>query len=402
MQPITRSQHAPDRIGIYRIPHAIAGYVLHVVLRRNGIVFTKRFWEHRCGDHVQALQMAQAWRDRVIAQHPAMTLAQFCSIVRSNNTSGIPGVARREKGYRTKEGIDVRNAYWVACVPRSGGTVSVRHFSIAKLGEDDARRLAIEAREQGLAELESVVFRQQMQPMQVSSRAHMDALEALLNEPAERRALRDQQRAQRDQARTVRRQRAAEAQRVAIAQRDADLLAASNRSGEPYIGRYITKSMTGNWRVSIERGGVKYRKTFSDSVYGTADDALSAAKAWRDRVFLDNPTLPTGEVAARINTVNTSGVAGVFLSRPSGKTKYSSWVARSPKNKGVSTRSKRYSIEKYGNNGAFALAVEARAAFLLELGDEPFLSHRAARQLQKILSSTDGREPSYFEAINDR
>ncbi|NHZ83626.1 hypothetical protein F2P44_30810 [Massilia sp. CCM 8695] len=395
MRPATKLRHAhtPDRIGIYRIPHATAGHVLHVVLRRNRKIFTKRFWEHRCGGEAAALQMAQAWRDTIVAKHAPISLAQFCSILRRNNTSGIAGVARREKRYSTRLGEDVTNEYWIARIPRCDGTTFSRSFPVALLGEVEAKSLAIAAREQGLAELDGALFRAQMQPVLVSSRAHMVALEAMLNQPAERRALRAQERALGERERQARREVAAETLRAADARRLAYLAAPSNRTGVPYIGRYQTKGGTGNWRVSIERAGRKYRKTFSDSVFGGADSALAAAETWRDTIFRDIPTPRIAEVVSRINITNTSGTAGVFYSHPSGKTKNGSWVARSPQVKGSTMRSKRFSVEKYGREGALALAVAARAAFTAELAGRRSLHHRAVWQMQQSLARVEPQDP---------
>ncbi|MEJ7806921.1 MAG: hypothetical protein WKG03_13495, partial [Telluria sp.] len=118
----------------------------------------------------------------------------------------------------------------------------------------------------------------------------------------------------------------------------------------------------------------------------TCARSLLAAKAWRDELFSTLPVSSKATVATRVNATNTSGVAGVTRTREVQKGELRHyWIGYSPKMKGHSRRSKKYSIAKYGEKQAFALAVTARDAFVAELGDVEAPHHRAARQMIRTL-----------------
>ena len=383
----SRKRHTKDDIGIYPLcdPKRGGRYV-HVFVHRNGKLFEKDFFERRCGGEANTRQVALAWRDRVIDENPAMSLADFCSIVRSNNTSGVPGVMRHDKRQQSGQGGAAGRVYWVARIPYADGQSRSLSFSVATFGEEEAKRRAVEARLQGLRDLDGQVFRPDMQPQQVSGPDDIAALDAALRAPAERRARKAAEREQISAGFKARLQRAAERRSRALADDAAALRRVRTNSGEPYISRNAAPGGGSDyWRVSIERQGKKHRKTFTDSMYGGKDAALLAAKAWRDRVFIVLPLDTRAQVAARVNATNTSGMAGVHCCNDNqGAT--TRWVARAPKAKGQPSRSKTFSIAKYGAEQAFALAVQARQAFMAELDDAQFMRHPAPRQLLETLS----------------
>lgn len=185
----SRIRHTKDEIGIYPLcdPKRGGRYV-HVFVRRNGKLFEKDFFERRCGGEAKTRQVALAWRDRVIEENPAMSLADFCSIVRSNNTSGVPGVIRNQKQRASGQDGAGGRGYWIARIPYADGRSRSLSFSVATLGEEEAKRRAVEARLQGLRDLDGQVFRPDMQPQQVSGPDDLAALDAALRAPAERRA----------------------------------------------------------------------------------------------------------------------------------------------------------------------------------------------------------------------
>ena len=308
-------RHTKDLIGIYRLYDSKrGGWDLHVFVQRNGKMFLKQFFEPRCGGQAKAMQLAQAWRDRVIDENPAMSLAAFCSIVRSNNTSGVPGVIRNQKQRATGlDGADGR-VYWIALIPQADGQTRKLSFSVATLGEEEAKRRAVEARLQGLRDLDGVVFRPDMQAQQVSGPDELAALDAALRAPGERRARQAAERAQLSAGLKARRlQRAAERRARTLADDAVAMRRVRSNSGEPYISRGAARGGGSEyWRVSIERQGKKHRKTFTDSVCGGKDAALLAAKAWRDRVFITLPLDARCLNATNPNpNTNTNGVAGV-------------------------------------------------------------------------------------------
>jgi len=353
----------------------VKSYYQAVVIRRSKKTYQRRFYESRCGGEQAALKMAQAWRDTIIAKYPAMTTAQFCAIVRANNTSGIPGVYLKTKA----NGRGAVESYaWVARIPLGTGKTRLQNFSIKTYGEDGARQRAIDAREEGLASLGNAVYKPDQQPMPVSSTMDVEQLHAMLRLPEERRkeqAARRNAKAQRNVQLAAKKQTAAE---VAAQQ----ALQKATSSGEPYISRYIGAVERSGFRVSIVRNGRSYRKSFADGIYGGATAALEAAKIWRDQTFFALPAISKAQAVTRIPAANTSGVAGVYLRREmvDGKRR-EAWVAYAPKQAGKLNRTKGFSIAKYGEKQAFALAVRARREFVAELGDVPHLPKHAARQM---------------------
>jgi len=373
---VSAMPHTPEQTGIFRMyDPKVRSYYQGVVIKRRGKAYQRRFYESRCGGELAALKMAQAWRDTIIAKHPAISTAQFCAIVRSNNTSGIPGVYLRTK---TNGRGAVASYAWVARIPLGTGKTRLKNFSIKIYGESGAKQRAIDAREEGLAALGNAVFKPDQQPMPVSSTMDIEQLHAMLRLPEERRKQHAARRAAKEQ-RIV--QLAAKKQAAAeIAAQQA--LQKATSSGEPYISRYIGTTERGGFRVSIVRRARHYRKSFADSTYGGAAAALEAAKTWRDQIFFALPAISKAEAVARIPAANTSGVAGVFLRREivNGRQRQA-WVAYAPRQAGKLNRTKGFSIAKYGEKQAFSMAVEARRVFVAELGDAPHLPKHAAKQM---------------------
>ncbi|GKS92244.1 AP2/ERF family transcription factor [Acidovorax sp. SUPP2539] len=108
-----------------------------VSITRRGEHFDKEFRVAVYGDSEKAKAAAIAYRDELLQHRPAMSLRDFASIVRTNNTSGVPGVSRREyNGF----------ARWCALVSLPNGKTRRRTFAVAKYGEEQARERAIKAR----------------------------------------------------------------------------------------------------------------------------------------------------------------------------------------------------------------------------------------------------------------
>jgi hypothetical protein len=267
-----KSIRPAEQIGVSQaFSKARGGVYWHVELYRNGKKFQKDFFEKRCGGTQNALRLAQAWRDAIIAKHPPMSMAQFCFIARANNTSGVPGVYRSAKSCATKNG-HASAGYWQARIPLGHGKYRFAAFSVTLLGEETARQRAIEARLHGLGQLEHVVFREGHQPRPVSSNEDAALLAATLRESMARRARRAAERVAKQKHDEL---RVAEAFARARAAEQKALHPSTNRSGEPYIGRYKNSKGTGQyWRVSFVRQGKRHRQAFSDKKYGSADEAL--------------------------------------------------------------------------------------------------------------------------------
>ncbi len=108
-----------------------------VSIRRQGRTFQRTFSVARYKSPEESKAAALAYRDEVLQMFPPMSRREFGTIVRSNNTSGVPGVSRR---------IRDGEAYWSAIVHQAGGRTKKRSFSVKQWGEDTAKAKAIAAR----------------------------------------------------------------------------------------------------------------------------------------------------------------------------------------------------------------------------------------------------------------
>jgi len=131
-------------------------------------------------------------------------------------------------------------------------------------------------------------------------------------------------------------------------------------------------SRTHGWLVTIQRRSEIFRRQFSDGVHGGKLRALAAAKAFRDEVVAQNPPLTRREHAEIRKKNNKSGVVGVCRycasetrDRPPAERRWfwvASWVPPGERAKRV-----KFSVNKYGEEGAFKMAVKARRAALRQM-----------------------------------
>lgn len=121
------------------------GYLVN--LSRQRVKHVRRFSDGIHGGKREALKAARAWREAVIRDNPPLSRQQFSRILRKNNTSGVPGV------YALKNGAG-EVAGWAAQWLQPGSArYLIRKFSFSMHGAARAKRLAIAAREEGLANL---------------------------------------------------------------------------------------------------------------------------------------------------------------------------------------------------------------------------------------------------------
>lgn len=118
------------------------------------------------------------------------------------------------------------------------------------------------------------------------------------------------------------------------------------------------------WQVALQRQNRMYRQEFSDHRYGGTAQALEAAQAYRDDVLAQHPGMSRRAQCAILKKNNRTGVSGVTRSvvvdrrlKTVGPTAY--WVARWPTERGKATQ-RRFSVNRFGEWGAFLKAVEAR------------------------------------------
>lgn len=108
-----------------------------VSVRRQGRTFQRTFSVVRYGSPDKAKVAALAYRDEILRMFPPMSKREFGTIVRSNNTSGVPGVSRS-----VRDGT----VYWSALVHQADGRMKKRSFSVERWGEETAKAKAIETR----------------------------------------------------------------------------------------------------------------------------------------------------------------------------------------------------------------------------------------------------------------
>ena len=131
-------------------------------------------------------------------------------------------------------------------------------------------------------------------------------------------------------------------------------------------------SRTHGWLVTIQRRSKIYRRQFSDGVFGSKAKALAAAKVFRDAIVAENPPFSRREHAEIRKKNNKSGVVGVCRycasetrDKPARQWRWfwvASWVLPDGRAKRV-----KFSASKYGEEGAFKMAVKARRTAIRQM-----------------------------------
>ena len=119
------------------------------------------------------------------------------------------------------------------------------------------------------------------------------------------------------------------------------------------------------WFVTVQRRGKKYTKRFTDGVYGGKRKALQKAKVWRDEMTARHPPMTKKQYVSIKRKNNRSGVPGVcryarvsVLSTGEVSERWywvASWAVAYKR-----TRQVKFSIDKYGEEGAFKKACALR------------------------------------------
>ena len=118
------------------------------VQRNNGIAI-KMFSDGVYGGKHKALQAAISFHTQLLAAVPEYEYQiRLRSILRRNNTSGIPGVARYDKIDNPNTGHRV--VFWLAFWVDEHGASRKRKFSVLLYGERKAKQLAVAERERQL------------------------------------------------------------------------------------------------------------------------------------------------------------------------------------------------------------------------------------------------------------
>lgn len=157
-------------------------------------------------------------------------------------------------------------------------------------------------------------------------------------------------------------------------------------------------SRTHGWLVTIQRRGVIYRKHFSDGIHGGKKKAFVEARNFRDDVVARHPPLSMQEYSSIVKRNNRSGVVGVCRycasetrDLPEDRQRWF-WVASWPLPDGRRKRVK-FSVGKYGEEGAFERALKARTEALDKLNGafDPGAVRRRSRR--KSIPEAEARRP---------
>jgi hypothetical protein len=116
------------------------------------------------------------------------------------------------------------------------------------------------------------------------------------------------------------------------------------------------------WRVQMRSRGDFYEEHFSVAEYGSKKKAHKAASAWRDALYVSISHRKI-KLREKRNTSGTIGVALTCKTNPSGK-QYWSWEAQWRTNGRTYTR--KFSILKYGDILAKALAIKLRDKHIIK------------------------------------
>jgi hypothetical protein len=124
---------------ISRLKAALNAWYWVVHLRRRGKRYYRRFHDLKYGGSKKALTAAIAWRDEKLAQTKTFTIREFHQQIRSNNTSGVPGVHFH---------VTVRqpHGFWQATIKVRSGKVKSKTFSVRRFGARGAFQRAVATR----------------------------------------------------------------------------------------------------------------------------------------------------------------------------------------------------------------------------------------------------------------
>ena len=140
-----------NRYGITRIDDDLyRAHAWRVSLRRHGRSHIRNFPDKKYGSQLQALGSAIVFRDQLLLTHPPISRKEVCSVLRSNNISGMTGVCTYAKRYRRRDDTIKENWYWEASWPNEHGESVKAIFSVNTYGDTVARKMAIRARQDGL------------------------------------------------------------------------------------------------------------------------------------------------------------------------------------------------------------------------------------------------------------
>lgn len=144
--------------GIHRVDNARNHtHAWIVTLQRRNKIWCKYFSDGKYGSKPKALEAAKTFRDTTLDANPPMSRAEYASIRRRNNKSGVVGVCRHV-ATEIQNGRKVKAPYWIAFWPLEDKRVGRAKYAVSRHGEDKAFKMAVAARKKALKGLKEDPF----------------------------------------------------------------------------------------------------------------------------------------------------------------------------------------------------------------------------------------------------
>ena len=121
-----------------------------VRLQRHYVRYSRYFADSIFGGKLAALRQAKIYRDDLEASFQKMTVADKAHHPSARNQSGVVGVRKHQQSDRRGDFV-YHSWCWIAQWTDGHGRRKTRSFSVEKHGDDEAFRLACEARSQGVS-----------------------------------------------------------------------------------------------------------------------------------------------------------------------------------------------------------------------------------------------------------
>lgn len=135
--------------GIVRLKYKTTTDGWNARYTRDGVTFSQLFSDSKYDSPIAALEAAIEWRHQAEELLPRMNRKEYAELKKRNNSSGHTGVYKSVGGYYKGKAL----YYWYAIWSPQRGEKASKSFSVQKFGDDEAKRLAIAAREEAIANL---------------------------------------------------------------------------------------------------------------------------------------------------------------------------------------------------------------------------------------------------------
>lgn len=120
-----------------------------VRIQRRGVKTEKFFGDQRYGGKRKSLAAAKKFRDKIEDSAEKYSVKDLAAVPSSRNKSGVVGV-RLHKQKDTRGDFEYHYWYWVAQWTNANGKRKTKAFSIHQHGDEEAYKLAVQAREDGV------------------------------------------------------------------------------------------------------------------------------------------------------------------------------------------------------------------------------------------------------------